>query len=311
MKYILPTVITLYFFSLIGEFGSFWWVFDLFSHWRTIYLLGGLLLLVTALVLKRFKWAFIAGSVLIYHVIVVAAYVPLIAATPVRAGSDQETMTVAFANTYWKNEDSETVIAAIEKMDTDVIFLEEMQPDQFEVVRAALPEYSFALHAPVDYAFDMGVLSKVPVKSHAVHFFMPEVPLIEVVVELDGKELHLLGVHPHSPVSYEFTKDRNEYLRDLFEYADASPDSMVVGGDFNITQFSPVYRELLADSRMIDTQSQYKLTSTWPASAPKWAAIPIDQVFVTPDVLVTQRYRGENTGSDHWPIVVEVGWQHE
>jgi endonuclease/exonuclease/phosphatase (EEP) superfamily protein YafD len=309
MNKILPVLIILYLCSLLGELGSFWWVFDLFSHWRIVYLLGGTLLVLLALLFKQIKWAFVAGVVLSFHLIVVSAFIDVFPQTqPVRAAEDTAAITVAFTNTYWKQESMDQVITGIKEMNADVIFLEEIQPDQFATVSAHFSqEYPFALHAPVEFAFDMGVLSKVPVKSQTIHFFMPEVPLIEIVVEVNGKDLHLMGVHPHSPVSAEFTEDRNNYLKDLFAYVDNSPDSIVMGGDFNITQFSPVYRELLANSRMIDTQKNFKLTSTWPTKAPLWVAIPIDHVFVTPDVIVSERYRGAYTGSDHWPIVVRVG----
>lgn len=321
MKYLLPTAISLYIFSLLGELGSFWWVFDLFSHWRSLYVIAGSLLIVWALFAKQLKWAFAAGVVTLCHIIVVAAYVQILPFTmPVRAAEltsnseenlrvteeGKRELTVAFTNTYWRSPDMDQVIAGIKEMNPDVIFLEEIQPEQFAVVTAALPEYTFALHAPVEYAFDMGVLSKVPVTEQQIHFFMADVPLIEIVVMQNGKELHLMGVHPHSPVSYEFTEDRNKYLKTLFEYVGASSDSIVMGGDYNISQFSPVYRELMRDTRMIDTQHQFKLTNTWPTKLPTWAAIPIDQVFVTPDVKVIDRYRGAFTGSDHWPIVVKV-----
>lgn len=309
MKYILPTFITLYIFSLIGELGSLWWVFDLFSHWRSVYLIVGSVLLVWTLLVRQQKWAFTTGVVLFYHLIVVAAYVQISPSTVVKAEEvpfSSEELSVAFVNSYWKNPDMNQVVAGIEKMNTDVVFLIEIQPEQYTEVRTQLPAYQYGLHVPVEWAFDMGVISKVPIKSHQIHYFMAEVPLIEVVVEQNGKELHLMGVHPHSPVTAEFASDRNKYLETLFEYVDSAQTSIVMGGDFNITQFSPVFRELVQDSRMVDTQSQFLLTNTWPSHAPDWVGIPIDQVFVTPDVKVSKRYKGAFTGSDHWPIVVHV-----
>ncbi len=314
MKYLLPTVISLYIFSLLGELGSYWWVFDLFSHWRTLYLVAGLILVALAVIFKNRKWAFTAATVLVCHIIVVAASVaifPQHAAgtqqhTQVTAQAQEASLRVAFANTYWRNPDMAQVAQAVYEMNPDIVFMEELQPEQFVEIQALLPEYTYALHAPVDYAFDMGVFSKLPVQSEKIHFFMPEVPLIEIVIQKNGKNVHLLGVHPHSPVSAQFSKDRNSYLQDLFHYVNNSQDTMIMGGDFNISQFSPILRDLVKDSRLVDTQKDFPLTGTWPTQLPTWAAIPIDQVFVTPDVQVENRYRGTFTGSDHWPIVVEV-----
>ncbi len=308
MKRVLPVLVSIYILSLLGELGSFWWVFDLFSHWRVLYLAAGTLLLLLTFVAKQKMLTFITGAIMVCHIIVLTAFVQVFPiSVPVRAASADETLTVVFANTYWKNESMETLISGIQAMEADIIFLEEIQPQQFEEVLAQLPEYTFSYHEPVDFAFDMGVLSRVPVQDYTTHYFLPAVPLLEVVVMVNNQELHLLGVHPHSPVTAKYTAERNVYLERLFEYVHTSDNSIVMGGDFNITQFSPVYRELLRDSRMIDTQKQFKLLSTWPTYVPTWVAIPIDHVFVSPDVIVRERYRGENTGSDHWPIVVKVG----
>jgi endonuclease/exonuclease/phosphatase (EEP) superfamily protein YafD len=302
MKYLLPTVILLYAVSLLGELGSFWWVFELLSHWRILYCVVGLVLLALALLLRLYKWAFVAGTILTCHILVVTAAVPIFKSQTAQATEvlsrhevAEPPLRVVFANTYWKSKDMNQVVRAVGEMQPDIIFMEELQPEQFEEVR-------------VEYAFDMAVFSKVPVVSHTIISFMPSVPLIEVVVERAGKPAHILGVHPRSPVSAQFAEQRNTYLEDLFSYVDTSKNTIVMGGDFNITQFSPIMRELLKNSRMIDTQKDFPLVNTWPTHFPSWAAIPIDHVFVTSDVQVNERYRGTATGSDHWPIVVEVSW---
>jgi endonuclease/exonuclease/phosphatase (EEP) superfamily protein YafD len=308
MKRVLTALVIVYTFSLLGELGSLWWVFDLGSHWRVHYIISGLILVLFYLLLKKRTLAAVAGIVAGIHLMIISPYLQLTGGknSTLELAESEPTMKVAFVNSYWMQPDMTQLIAAIKEMQPDVVFLEELQPDQYEAVKAGLPEYPFSYHESVSYAFDMGVFSRIPVDAVKPHYFVPNVPTLEVSVTLGDKTTKLIGVHPYSPVSQEFTQKRNELLVELFDYTNKQTDTTVMGGDFNITQFSPVFREVTKNARLIDTQKQFPLENTWPTHVPKFLAIPIDQVFVSPDVKVLERYRGPNTGSDHWPLVVKV-----
>lgn len=76
-------------------------------------------------------------------------------------------------------------------------------------------------------------------------------------------------------------------------------------GDFNMTPWSPKFRQLVADSHLRDTVRGFGLQPTWPAGAPQFW-IPIDHVLVSPDILVVDRRVGPDLGSDHYPVIVDI-----
>lgn len=307
MKHVLPALVILYSFSLVSDLGSFWWVFDLASHWRAHYVLAGLFLVIAADYFKLWKWAVVAGVISIVHLIPLAAYLNLFAQSPkVYAVQDGQDVTVAYMNTYWLQSNMDQVLSSTKEINADIIFMEEIQPEQYEVVKKALPEYGFSYHESVAWAFDMAVFSKLPIADIKAHYFVPNVPTLEATVIVGDQEVHFWGVHPYSPVSEEFTTGRNELLTKLFTYLNEQEQTTVLGGDMNITQFSPVFREVTKDTKLVDTQRSFKLENTWPTYLPEVFAIPIDQVFVSKNIEVLERYKGPASGSDHWPLVVKL-----
>lgn len=306
MKRILTALSIAYSFSLFAELGNLWWIFDLLSHWRIHYVFAGLLLLIPILYTRAQKLLAIVGITVAVHLIVLAPYLQPINSTVAANLEEKTVVTVAYANTYWMQPDMSGVIAAVNEMNADVVFLEEIQPDQYEDVKKALQQYPFTHHESVSYAFDMAVFSRLPVQELKTHYYIPNVPTLELTIPVRDTTVHIFGAHPYSPVSGSFTKKRDLLLEKLFEYVDAQQDTTIMGGDFNITQFSPRFRDITWKSRLVDTQRLFPLENTWPTHVPPALAIPIDQVFVSPDIQVLERYRGPKTGSDHWPLVVKV-----
>jgi endonuclease/exonuclease/phosphatase (EEP) superfamily protein YafD len=95
--------------------------------------------------------------------------------------------------------------------------------------------------------------------------------------------------------------------------ADASgrPGTIVLG-DFNLTPWSPRFRDALARSGLTPA-GDYRL---WPRTFPAMPAarllfflsggIPIDHVLVSGDLGVSRVVRGPFIGSDHYPVYAEL-----
>ena len=306
MRYILPVCVIAFAFSLLGELGTFWWVFDLLSHWRVLYMFAGLLLLALMIYARRSYLALAVLSILLAHAVRLTPY--LFAAGSAEMGPPH-TVTIEFANTYWHNHDILRIATAIRVDDPDVIFFFETLPQDFERLQTELKaEYPYGRMQPGTYAFNVGYLSKQPVLADETLYFTQFVPSLQVKIALPNEQtLTILGIHPYSPVLAEFTERRNRELTAVAEYLASYPDPIIVGGDFNVSQFSPVFTEFLELSGARDTQRQFGVQSSWPSHAPSFARIPIDQVVVSPTVHVFNRRIGTETGSDHLPVLVEVG----
>jgi endonuclease/exonuclease/phosphatase (EEP) superfamily protein YafD len=94
-------------------------------------------------------------------------------------------------------------------------------------------------------------------------------------------------------------------LEQIAHLARSIKGPLVVLGDLNITAFSPHFQDLLAHSGLRSAAEGAGWRPTWPTFMPL-AGIQIDHALVSPDITVLNFERGPFTGSDHWPIVVEL-----
>ena len=81
---------------------------------------------------------------------------------------------------------------------------------------------------------------------------------------------------------------------------------MIVIGDLNLTPWSPRFRALLDDGGLGDSRVGFGHHATWPVWFPL-LLIPIDHVLADPEIKVYRREVGPAVGSDHYPVLVELG----
>ena len=84
-----------------------------------------------------------------------------------------------------------------------------------------------------------------------------------------------------------------------------SSEPLVVAGDFNVTPYSPYFRDWLAASGLTDSRRGRTLSVSWPATLP-WFGIPIDHVAVNDGFTIVSHRRLPDFGSDHYGVVVEL-----
>ena len=79
----------------------------------------------------------------------------------------------------------------------------------------------------------------------------------------------------------------------------------IVMGDLNITPWSPFYVPLEEEAGMTNAANGRGYLPTWPAGL-DLLKIPIDHMLVSEGVTVQQFRTGEENGSDHLPIILDV-----
>lgn len=291
--------------TAISALTQWWWVLDLFTHFRVQYILFGLLILPLYFWLKQYYIALIITLVVAIHAVSLWPYLHAPRAHAERSGDGA--MSIMFANVYYKSEDLKLLTYSISQAEPDVFILAELQPRAFtylsEYYKTEYPEQEYAQG---EGAYDIAIFSKVPTDELKSLYFTPENPSIYAKFMVEDEPLHLLGIHPHSPVTAEYTKMRNVDLQQAVNYVNNLDGAVVVVGDLNTTQFSPFMQQLMKESKLEDTQLEFGLQPSWHSGAPKIFRIPIDHVLVTPEVDVVMRKLGEKTGSDHLPVIVEL-----
>ncbi len=298
----LPVVYSL---SLVSELGNVWWIFELISHWRITYIIGGFFLLVLYALLRKSRSFFLVLCILGVHLWWVAPYLTF---THPTLQTTQDQLSVVFANTYWLTKSQDKVISSMHEMNPDIIFFFEMLEPSFTVVKQGLPEYKYSGYVHGMYAFNIAYLSRVPVKENVL-YFVPLVPTLELKTQVNGKTVSIIGAHPHSPVDGEFVIFRNTLLNELFSYVSQLKDPALVGGDLNISPFAPEYAYLRKSfPQLHDSMENFGLQNTWPTHIlPVLFSIPIDHAWSNEQLNVLERKTGPSTDSDHLPLFVRVG----
>jgi endonuclease/exonuclease/phosphatase (EEP) superfamily protein YafD len=90
----------------------------------------------------------------------------------------------------------------------------------------------------------------------------------------------------------------------LAGYAQSLGRDQIVMGDFNSAPWSNVQNAFRAATQL---DNRGPLVPTWPAQLPPPFRVPIDTVFVRGGLTLRTLHAGPNLGSDHLPIVAEIG----
>jgi len=131
-----------------------------------------------------------------------------------------------------------------------------------------------------------------------------------VIVEFPaGGEALFTAAHPRSPrnkraweLSERWSKVDAELLR---AWRDDNDLPVIFAGDFNTTPTGRLHA-LIARETGLRSPTRPFTQGSWPASAPTFLALPIDRVYVTPDIRVTRATVGPRVYSDHRPVLFEL-----
>jgi endonuclease/exonuclease/phosphatase (EEP) superfamily protein YafD len=293
--------------TLAGFFGRSAWVLDLFSHFRLQYLLAlgvcCLLFLTGAHILE----AFLSGSAaLVNLVLILPAYIPL----PKLPGSPPNHR-VLFCNVLQENRQYQKVVTLVEREDPQIIIFVEANQQWMEGLQSLAGSYPYLYTSAVqDDHFGVVLFSQLPFdKAEICRFGSANLPSLVVRLRLDGHLLTVIGTHTWPPKRRSWSLLRDEQLLQIAEFASQQPGEVMMVGDFNLSPWSPFFKELLSTGRLRDSRQGFGLQLTWPADLPFFLT-PIDHILVSAGIAIVKRKVGPFIGSDHYPIMMDFAFQH-
>jgi endonuclease/exonuclease/phosphatase (EEP) superfamily protein YafD len=306
--------------TLLGLAGSLWWVFELLDHPRPQYCL----ILVIALVvggISRQAWSFVWCLPLVLNL---ALIVPLFLTSaqgfqPDRAlAPEGATLRILHATLDNENPDTTPAIQYLESQDADLILLLEVTPRSLTKLKSALSRYQVVASEPRENSQGSAMLLPMKpskpvevVATQIVH--LPQEsqrPMLEAVIRWGGKEVAILSTQLTRPRNsstsafqkVEFDAVANWSVRQQKE----GKREVVAIGDFNSTPWSGRFREFLHKSELSNSQRGFGLQPTWHASLPSPLMIAIDHCLHSKSMMTLNRGIGQNIGSDHLPLFVEL-----
>ncbi len=225
---------------------------------------------------------------------------------------EDQILTVYFANTLVSNNNTDLITSSISASNADIVVLTEITPENFAKVSENLvASYPHKNIAPgYSHGLTMAYLSSKELeKEFQIHDFIPsserDIPVIEMSVQHENSFVTVLGLHPYPPLQGEKSIWQLEQFENLDNYISTLTNPVVVVGDFNATPWSKPL-SLFQKSNLKNSRNGAGIVGTWPTWLPAIARIPIDHGLVSDDFRVIDFSIGKETGSDHFPIIIEL-----
>jgi endonuclease/exonuclease/phosphatase (EEP) superfamily protein YafD len=298
--------------TILAEFGERWWIADLFAHFRYHYALGALLLVGAALALGR-RVAGLAAACL------VGAQLWAIAAPPrtpaIERAESGTALRVMSVNVLVVNPRQDDVVKAIERAEPDLVSLQEVSRSWHPIVERLAQRLPHV--APADWRTqpsDNILLSRHPIVESRMA--IPPGPTrwfahVEATVDVSGRRIRVLAVHPPLPAGPLLTDIRQAHLDYYARVATATALPLLIVGDFNITPYSPRFRAMLRESGLRYVHLGWAWPRSWPSesrgSYQRYVrGFPIDHVLTSRHFAVAGARAAADVGSDHYPVIADL-----
>ncbi len=288
------------------------WLAEWFSHFQPHYLVFSLFCLLGLTLLRAWRWAALAFTLVIWHGYPVARTL-LQEAAPATAASRQ--FTVFHFNVGVNHEQPGRIVSYLQRQakHIDVVVLLEAST-QFEFALDQLKElFPYQINHLEDTPFGIALASKHPLDFGAIaQAPSRQFPHIEATIKLPGRDtaLALYALHAPPPISGEMAEERNRKLDYIARQAAAQAQATPVAvGDFNLTPWSPYFQKFITDSGLRDARTPRRFDHTWPVTFDNAnIGLAIDHSFAHPSLPLVKRSIGPDLGSDHLPVTVTFGY---
>ena len=280
--------------SGLSFYGSLWWSLDLAANFRPHFALALTFMGIVLILAARRR---LGIGILVVGMVNAATVAPLFIAPSIEGEPLGVTFTVMSFNVNGLNDRYEN---------PDVVFIHEatfLWEDAF-----AAADLPYRVEPGRQEPLDFGTIALVPQTSEFRTFgFATTAPrAVEVVVDVDGTSVRLLGTHPLSPSTEERAGLRDAQLGFARDWSAETGGRRIVAGDLNATPWSLPFRRLVSGGSLHNSQRGYGLELTFPSGSNQLVQVPIDHVLFSDGFRVVDRRLGPPLGSDHLPVVVDL-----
>ena len=286
--------------TVAGFLDQLSWIFEPASFFRLQYACVLGLAAIGALALRQFRVTATAVAVAAVNIAAIAPWHG--ADNPTPPPGAPIVRIVAF-NVDGANHHYDRLAPLVARLEPDILGLTELTPAWAAAAAAASPTVRPRRLVPQRDVYGMGVLSRRPPARVSVERFPASGPVTLVArFDVAGRPLTFVLVHVHT----SFAGAVHE--RELRALAAARPHlgrRLVVCGDFNTVPWSAQLGEFGESTGLRDAFAGSWPVYSWPAWSPL-LRVPLDHCLVSDGLSVRSRSFGPSSGSDHFPLVVDL-----
>ncbi|MBM3344796.1 MAG: endonuclease/exonuclease/phosphatase family protein [Betaproteobacteria bacterium] len=299
--------------TLACGMATWYWVFELATHFTPAYCLVALLCAVVLGLIGAWRWMLLALALTAWHGFALAQV--LLPAHPAGGGTSAQRLSVMHFNVNVRHGEPNRIVTYLQRnaKTIDVVALFEATPDWSYALDELKDLFPHQVKHLEDSPFGIALISKHPIDYGAVSFIPSEYfPHIEATLKLPGRSapLAMFAIHPPPPISSEMAKARNVQLAHVAQLAKKQAKATpIVVGDFNVTPFSPYFKRFLKTSGLYAARNRLRLDNIWPVTFDRATlGLAIDHSLAHPSLKLIKRTIGPDLGSDHLPVTVTFGY---
>ncbi len=217
-------------------------------------------------------------------------------------------------NILVENFEIDRIVGSISSVDPNLLLIIEVNPLMKQNIEDRIKtKFPYSFQSP---GGGMAVFSKLPLEdSRGEKFLGSDATNLVTHIKYRDRRIEIIGTHPLVPVKANLFIRRNLHLNSIATHLERKSQPTILMGDFNLTPWSPYYRQFIDLANLHNTRLGFGILPTWirPSTTVKlpqfilpFLNIPIDHIFVTKDFTVARTYTGDNGNSDHAPIVSEL-----
>jgi endonuclease/exonuclease/phosphatase (EEP) superfamily protein YafD len=224
-----------------------------------------------------------------------------------------QTCRVMSMNLLYKNQNTAAIVKQIRTADPDVLLVEEFTLFQNDALQKDIgDEYPYQCIAASRGSSGIGIFSRIPMSDGRDIGLFNSHQQLRATLHLSDGDVALYAIHLKSPQSINSVSQARIQTADLVDRLKNEKLPIVIGGDFNFTEDSPNAAAL----RGLGLVSTHDLAghgrgTTFPCNR-GFSLLPgirIDHVMLSRELTCSRSYVGGNSGSDHRPIVADIGWK--
>jgi len=293
--------------NLLSYFGAYYYIFEIFTHFKWQYLL---LFLLSSLSFSFFyrrktakKWLLISLFGVSLNTI---AIVPLHLAPPINLQTKND-FSLLMANVLSSNPSKAKFVNLIQQQAADFIVVLEVSPQWAAALKAIHLSYPYQKILPRHDNFGIALYSKHPLSNIQVHdFSQNQTPSISANSSINGKEVLLLATHPFPPMNQIITQQQKYHFDAISRFIKKSSKPVVLAGDLNTTQWSSAYKNFINSSSLKNTRQGKGILASWQVGSV--LQLPLDHVLISQNINTLKIETTKSIDSDHLPIYVELSF---
>lgn len=236
--------------------------------------------------------------------------------TPASHRQQPSALRVMTCNLLMVNRNTAPILAEIGIARPDVLLLQEYTPDWHDAaLDSGLGElFPYWSVVPRNDSFGVALYSRFPFVQEVdnrLPLGRAGIEQTRAVISIDGREVAVYNVHLLPPRRLDYTVDNRLQFAGLLDVLAAEKLPYVLGGDLNLTGDTPQHRDLrAAGAKAAHDDAGRGRGTTWPVNSflRYLPGLRLDHLYAGNGLVPLTCRTGEGRGSDHRPVIADVGW---